>query len=137
MKNQLLILTLSLLLAACAPASFTSPLPVSPLQPPARDVTIEPIQIDLVEVRLAESNPVQVFVHVTGVIGDGCSGVLPVEQKRAGNTITLTINRQRPTDAVCTQIAKLYEENIGLTGDFPAGEYILKVNTVTQTFTVQ
>jgi hypothetical protein len=143
MKTRLLVLTLSVLLAACAPATFNSPLPipasplpVSPIQPPARDVTIEPIQIDQVEVRIAESFPVQVFAHVTGVIGDGCSSVMPVEQKREGTTVVLTINRQRPTDAVCTQIAKLYDENIRLGGDFPAGEYTLKVNRITQTFTV-
>lgn len=139
MKMRLLLLTLSILLAACAPAASVSPLPApaSPVQPPARDMLIEPIQVDQVEVRIAESFPVQVFAHVTGVIGDGCSSVLPAEQKREGNTITLTINRQRPADAICTQIAKLYEENIRLTGDFPAGEYVLKVNAVTQTFTVK
>jgi hypothetical protein len=138
MKTKLLALTLSVLLAACAPATMTSPLPVpaSPVQPPARDMTIEPIQIDQVDVRVAESLPVQVVAHVTGVIGDGCSDVMPVKQTREGNTITLTINRQRPTDAVCTQLAKIYDENIRLEGDFPAGEYILKVNSVTQTFTV-
>jgi hypothetical protein len=99
-------------------------------------VTIEPIQIYQVEVRIAESFPVQVFAHVTGVIGDGCSSVLPVEQKREGSTITLTINRQRRTEGMCTEIAKLYDENIRLEGDFPAGAYTLKVNAVTQTFTV-
>lgn len=138
MKTRLLMFALSVLLAACAPATQVSPLPgpESPIQPPARDVTIGPIQIDQVEVRIAESFPVQVFAHVTGFIGDGCSSALPVEQKREGNTITLTINRQRPTDAICTQIAKIFDENIRLAGDFPPGEYTLKVNTVTQTFTV-
>ena len=139
MKTKLLILTLSMLLAACAPATFTSPLPAapaSPIQPPARDITIEPIQIEQVEVRIAESFPVQVFVHVTGVIGDGCSSVLPAEQKREGNTVTLTINRQRPAEAMCTMIAKIYDENIRLAGDYPAGEYTLNVNGVTQTFVV-
>ncbi|MBI5564624.1 MAG: hypothetical protein HY870_07005 [Chloroflexi bacterium] len=139
MKTKLLILTLSMLLAACAPATFTSPLPAapaSPIQPPARDITIEPIQIEQVEVRIAESFPVQVFAQVRGIVGDGCSSALPAEQKREGNTLTLMINRQRPTDAICTQIAKIYDENIRLEGDFPAGEYTLKVNSVTQTFTV-
>ena len=138
MKIRLLLLTLSILLAACAPAASVSPLPApaSPVQPPARDMLIEPIQIDQVEVRVAESFPVQVFVHVTGVIGDGCSSVLPVEQKREGNTITLIINRQRPAEAMCTMIAKIYDENIRVDGNFPPGEYTLKVNSVTQTFVV-
>lgn len=139
MKIPVLMFALSLLLAACAPATQISPLPgpESPVQPPARDVTIEPIQIEQVEVRIAESFPVQVFAHVTGFIGDGCSSALPAEQQREGNTITLTINRQRPTEAMCTMIAKIYDENIRLAGDFPPGEYVLKVNATTQTFSVQ
>ena len=138
MKIILLLVILSILLAACAPATSVSPQPAPalPVQPPARDMIVDPIQIDQVEVRVAESFPVQVFVHVTGVIGDGCSSVLPAEQKREGNTVTVTINRQRPAEAMCTMIAKIYDENIRLDGDFPPGEYTLKMNTVTQTFTV-
>jgi hypothetical protein len=109
-------------LVACAPAAA----------PDAK--VVEPIQIDQVEVRVAESFPPQVFVHVTGVVGDGCAELLPVEQRRDGRTITLTINRQRPTEAVCIQLAKLYDENLALGGDFQAGDYTLKVNDVTQTF---
>ena len=138
MKIRLLLVILSIPLVACAPATSVSPQPAPalPVQPPARDMIVDPIQIDQVEVRIAESFPVQVFVHVTGVIGDGCSSVLPTEQKREGNTVTVTINRQRPAEAMCTMIAKIYDENIRLDGDFPPGEYTLKVNTVTQTFTV-
>ncbi len=130
--KRLWILGLLVLIAACAPTTS-----VSPLSAPERPMNIAPIQIDQVEIRLAESFPVQVFAHVRGIIGDGCSSVLPVTQQRDGNTITLSINRQRPADAICTQIAKLYEENIRLEGDFPAGEYVLKVNDVTQPFTVK
>lgn len=130
--KRLWMLGLLVLIAACAPTTS-----VSPLSAPERPMNIAPIQIDQVEIRLAESFPVQVFAHVRGVIGDGCSSVLPVTQQRDGNTITLSINRQRPADAICTQIAKLYEENIRLEGDFPAGEYVLKVNDVTQPFTVK
>jgi hypothetical protein len=155
MKIVRLVLMSLVLLTGCAPAvapapsrSPLSPLaaPVSPIEapvrqitpePPARQLTIEPIQIDRVEIRIADSLPSQVVAHVTGVVGDGCSSVQPVKQARDGHTLTLTINRQRRTDAVCTEIAKLYEENIRLEGEFPAGEYVLKVNSVTQTFTVR
>jgi hypothetical protein len=136
-------------LAACAPASGPAsapspvatpvsplPRPISPLPTPAGEMSIAPIQIESVEVRIAESFPVQVSAYVRGVIGDGCSSVLPAVQERQGNTITLTINRQRPADAICIQIAKVYEETIRLEGDFPPGEYVLKVNDVTQNFKV-
>lgn len=138
MKNSWLILLVMVLAAACAPSVAPAPAkpisPVSPVSTPGRQFLIDPIQIDQVNVRIAESFPVQVFAHVTGVIGDGCSQVLPAEQKRDGNTITITINRQRPADAMCTQIAKIYEETVRLTGDFPPGDYIVKVNAVTRTF---
>ena len=145
MKISRLLLTLLVALTACAPAAAPAPgrspqssvSPLSPVVTPERPMSIEPIQIDQVEVRIAESPPVQVTAHVTGVIGDGCSSVLPVEQKREGHTLTLTINRQRPTEAMCTQLAKLYDENIRLDGDFPAGDYVVKVNSVTQNFTVR
>ncbi len=140
MKISRLVWIALITLTACAPAATPSVSPVSPLSPvvtPDRPMDIGPIQIDKVEVQIGESVPVQVSAHITGVIGDGCSSAMPVEQQRDGNTITLTINRQRPADAICTQIAKVYDETIQLKGDFPTGDYVLKVNTVTQTFTIK
>jgi hypothetical protein len=139
MKNSWLSLLVMVLATACAPSIAPAPAasPLSPVSTPSRQLLIAPIQIDQVEVRIVESLPVQVFAHVTGVIGDGCSEAMPVKQTREGNTLTLTINRQRPAEAMCTQIAKIYEETIQLTGDFPPGEYVLKVNDVTQAFTIK
>jgi hypothetical protein len=98
---------------------------------------VEPIQIDGVEVLILESAPPQAQAHVTGVIGDGCAELDSVTQSRSGNTVTVTILRTRPREAVCTQIAKLYDETIPLEGTFPAGEYVLKVNDFSTTFTTQ
>ncbi len=139
MKIYRLVLALVVVLTACAPAAAPAPTrsSLSPIVTPDRPMEITPIQIDKVEVQIAESqSAMQVSAHVAGVIGDGCSSAMPVEQQRDGNTLTLTINRQRPADAICTQIARLYDETIRLEGDFPAGDYVLKVNTVTQTFTI-
>lgn len=143
--KRLCVLSLIAWLAACASSGAPAPAatpplsivtPSSPMEPPGRELIVEPIQIDQVEVQIAGSWPVQVSARVTGVIGDGCSSVRPVIQQREGNTITLTINRQRPANAICTQIAKLYEEIIRLDGNFPADAYVLKVNDVTRTFTI-
>jgi hypothetical protein len=117
------------LMSACGPAIAPAPVPTDQL-------LISPIQIDSVEVLIAESFPVQVFAHVRGIVGDGCSEALPVQQTRAGNTITIVINRQRPAQAICTQIAKVFDQNIRLVGDFPPGEYVLKVNAVEKKFRV-
>jgi acetolactate synthase regulatory subunit len=104
---------------------------------PPGGTRIEPISIDSVDVAILESAPPQAVAHVTGVIGDGCSELNGVEQKRDGNTVTVTITRTRPVDAICTQIAKLYDANIHLNGAFPAGNYVVKVNGVTKAFATQ
>ena len=102
--------------------------------PTASDVVTEPIQIDRVDVLILESSPPQVTVRVEGVLGDGCATLHSVGQVRSGNTVTVTILRERPRKAICTQIAKLYDEVIRLEGQFPPGDYLLRVNSVEKTF---
>ena len=124
-KPALAGVLLSGLCAACA--SVTGP---------DSKLLIDPIQIDAVDVLLQESFPVQASAHVQGIVGDGCSELLPPVQVRAGNQIALTIQRARPRDAICTQIAKLYDETLRLEGSFPPGAYRLTVNSVVRDFTV-
>ena len=102
--------------------------------PTAPDVVTEPIQIDRVDVLILESSPPQVTARVEGVLGDGCATLHSVAQQRSGNTVTVTILRERPRDAICTQIAKLYDDVIRLEGQFPPGDYLLRVNSVEKTF---
>lgn len=121
---------LVLLAAACGR-------PGSPSQPDSPPMTVSRIQIESVNVRLAQSFPVQVFARVKGVVGDGCSSLLPIEQSRAGNVITLELKRQRPRDAICTQIAILFDQDIRLEGEFRTGEYTLNVNGSPYSFRVE
>jgi len=99
-------------------------------------VKIDLIQVDSVDVLFLASAPVAVGAHVQGVVGDGCSELLPIRQSRAGNAVTIRISRQRPANAVCTQIAKLFDATIRLEGAFPPGSYTLDVNGVDATFQV-
>lgn len=110
--------------------------PAVPSASPSPAMIVGRIQIESVAVRLAQSFPVQVFARVKGVVGDGCSSLLPVEQSRAANVITLEIKRQRPKDAICTQIAVLFDQDIRLEGEFRTGEYMLYVNGIAQSFRV-
>jgi inhibitor of cysteine peptidase len=96
---------------------------------------VAPIQIDVVTVALAESFPVQAFSHVRGTVGDGCTNLLPIEQRRSGNRVFVEIKARRPKDAICTQVAKLFDENIAL-GSFTPGDYELHVNDVVRHFNV-
>jgi inhibitor of cysteine peptidase len=124
MSVRLLVACCVLTGFACSTSGVTNP-----------TTAVAPIQIDGVDVLLMESFPVQVTAHVEGVVGDGCSTVLPLEMSRSGNLVTISILRERPVDAVCTQIARLYDERIPL-GTFASGEYVLRVNDVERSFRV-
>jgi hypothetical protein len=102
----------------------------------SQDLTIEPISIDSVEVLVGTSVPVTVEVQVHGVVGDGCSVLHSVQQERSGSTVTIAILRERPRDAFCTQIARLYDARIRLEGAFPSGSYLVRVNEVERAFSV-
>ena len=103
----------------------------------ADDLVVEPIQVESVDVLILESFPPQAVAHVQGILGDGCSEFHSLRQERSGNTITVTILRQRPRDAICIQIGKVYDENIPLQGQYPPGRYLLRVNEVVKRFTTE
>src|SRR5690348_1059828 len=81
---------------------------------PVPEFLITPIVIERVDVRVLETSPPQAVAHVEGVIGDGCSALNSQRQVRDGNTVTITVLGQRPPHAICTQIAKIYREDIPL-----------------------
>jgi hypothetical protein len=117
---------------ACVLAAGCGSSSPSAATPPAPPVTVRPIQIDSVEV-LLQAAP---SAHVRGVIGDGCTELFGTSVARGESTVTITIYAQRPTEAICTQIAKLYDEVLRLPGEYPAGTYVVRVNGLETTFTV-
>jgi hypothetical protein len=70
------------------------------------------------------------------VVGDGCTELSGVTTARSGNSVTVTILSTRPEEAICIQIARLYDATLALPGDFPPGQYVLRVNSVEKTFAV-
>jgi hypothetical protein len=92
-----------------------------------------PILVDSVEVLLAPPS-----AHVRGVIGDACTDLSGVTMRRGDNDniVDITIWSTRPQDAICSQIAKLYDATLALPGNFPPGPYVLRVNGVEKTFTI-
>ncbi|NJM08900.1 hypothetical protein HC891_25940 [Candidatus Gracilibacteria bacterium] len=95
-----------------------------------------PLQIDDVGVEIAESYPVQVFAIIKATLPDGCSSKGVITQSREGNTITIAAQMNHSGDDVCTMIVSFVDERIALEGDFPPGEYLLKVNDVETKFTI-
>ncbi len=104
----------------------------SPSTPAPPRILVRPIQIESVDVLLA-SPP---SAHVRGVIGDGCTELAGVTTRRGENDINITILSTRPEEAICIQIARLYDATLALPGDYPPGQYVLRVNSVEKTFSV-
>lgn len=126
------------LLGLLGPLACSSPTRAPVKEDPARPrLVIRPIQVESVDVLVMESFPPQVSAHVRGYLGDGCSSLHSVTQRRSGNTVTLEILGQRPADAICIQLAKGYDEVIRLQGEFPPGEYLLRINSVEKVFTTE
>jgi hypothetical protein len=102
----------------------------SPTEPGHKPGTIVgPIQVESMEIVRNASSSSGLGVRVRGVIGDGCTELLlPITQEREGALIRIRILRQRPADAICTQIAKLFDQVVPLLGEFPPGRYIAQVN---------
>jgi inhibitor of cysteine peptidase len=159
----LLALALALAIAACSlapndPGPTATVVPTLPLPsplPPATElpaaplptlvptpgkpggVTIGAAHVEEMGLLILESFPVQVNVHVTGWLGDGCTTLDQVTQVQTGNTITVRITTARPTDAICTQQLVGFEKTIALdVAGLPAGTYTVDVNGVIDTFTL-
>jgi hypothetical protein len=94
------------------------------------------LPISAVDVRVLESDPVQVEAVVAGDLADSCTEVGAITQEREGTTVTVTIAVTRPADAICAAVITPVEQTISLDGDFPPGEYTLNVNDQTVTFSV-
>ena len=103
--------------------------PAAGRTPPQRTtVVIDPIQVESVEVLVQAGDPPRASAPRARGDRRRCSSLHSVEQARTGSTVVLTILRERPANAICTQIARLYDETIRLDGAFPAGAYVLRVN---------
>lgn len=102
-----------------------------------REMLISPANLDSLELQVKESKPVQVSAIVKGTLGDGCTNLNAIEQKREGNTFTIDVTVKRPKDAMCTMIAKLLNETVPLdVAGLKAGTYIVAAGTLSQTFTL-
>ena len=126
------LLPLAALSLACdVSRGIPGPSTEAPAQPIA--TVEEPIEVNQVEVRIVEVD--QVSVRVTGVVGDGCSTLLPEEVTRGEQEVRVDIRRRRRTSGVCSQLAPLYDAVISL-GAFAPGLYSLRVNSVASSFRI-
>ncbi len=102
---------------------------------PNGTIVIEPIEVQSVELAVGVTRPALVTARVSGTLGSGCDYLHSIEQRREGAAVTIEIKRSRFTEGPCTTILKTFNEELGL-GAFAAGEYSLRVNGASRTFTV-
>lgn len=125
------ILLLWLLLSSCldaradvSPGAGQPPVPSG--QPSA--LTRELLVVEEVEAFVLESYPMQIRLAVRGYWPSGCSAEVMVEQRLEGDTVTVSIWRALPRDAVCTAVIVPYDETIPLEGGFTRLPATITVN---------
>ncbi len=126
-------LALTLILVSCHRSGSGE----HPLGSPTGDTTMitRPLQIEQIDVLVAESYPPQVSVTVAGVIPDSCTKPRDPQVSRDGSTFTITILGERPADMACAQVISTYQQTIPL-GTVQPGNYQVIVNGVRKDFTV-
>lgn len=103
----------------------------------AENIIIGDAMVESIDIMIMESFPVQVSMHVTGYLGDGCTTLGDITTKQDGETFSVHIFTERPADMMCTQQLVGFEENVALdVVGLPAGTYTVDVNGVTNTFTL-
>lgn len=97
--------------------------------------------IDELDVRFAESFPVQHFLHIVSGLPSGCAAFERVDVERNGTTFNIEVwnTVPHPDDNVaCTAIYGFHESNVALGSDLEVGtEYTVNVNDKTITFVAQ
>lgn len=147
MRKIMLFLLAAALLAGCGTTDAgTTATPGTAAQPtaapagtPTADMAkfeIKTMPIDSVEVQIRESQPPQIAIAVSGTLADKCTFFHEATQVRSGNIIEVTVTTMREKDMMCAQMIEFYNETITLEGDFPPGDYIVRVNGVAQTFKI-
>jgi hypothetical protein len=98
-----------------------------------------PAQIDSVEIVVAESFPVQIFVPIQSIAPSSCETFGHVTTTRQGTTITIDVwNRGQPPAilAPCLAVITESQHNVALGSDFvPGVEYRVLVGDQERRFT--
>ncbi|MGH2541439.1 MAG: hypothetical protein ACRDIB_01495 [Ardenticatenaceae bacterium] len=119
------------------PVSSTDPTPTQP-PPPSGEIETGVAMVESVDVLILESFPVQIHANVRGNLPDTCTQLGEPEQMRDDNTFTVTLPTLREAGISCAEALTPFETTIPLdVADLPAGEYIVDVNGVTGSFTLQ
>ncbi len=93
--------------------------------------------VEEIDILIAESFPVQVFVVARGYLPDPCTEICEVSTEREGNAFLVAIKTYRAPGA-CIQVIQPFEETISLdVYGLSAGTYTVDVNGVKGSFTLE
>ena len=146
-----LVILLSLLAAACAPAApaqtptqaaapptsrpATSipPSPVPPTPTPAPVIGRAPVEKVVINVQAGP--PAQVEVLAAGELPDACTQISEAVQSREGAVFQVSLMTVRAADLACAQMLQPYEFSLSLDApDLEPGTYTVAVNGVSAEF---
>lgn len=92
--------------------------------------------VEEIDILIAESHPVQVFVVAKGYLPNPCTVIGPVIQNREGNTFFITITTQCPQE-ICIELLTPFTKTVSLdVYGLPADTYTVNVNDVQGSFTL-
>jgi len=92
--------------------------------------------VEAIDILIAESFPVQVYVKINGYLPTPCFKISRIEQHREENTFYITI-MIKDSGKVCIQVIEPYQQNVSLeVYGLPAGTYQVNVNGVMGSFTL-
>ncbi len=93
--------------------------------------------VESIEVRLLESNPVQVEAVVRGQLADACTTIAGATVEAQGQTFAITLQTTRPADQMCAQVLTPFEQVVPIETPDPAtGTYEVQAGDVVQSFTL-
>lgn len=88
------------------------------------------VEVTRVRVFIKDGRP---QAYVEGNLGDGCTRLLPLSQRRVGNRVDITVSSVREGD-VCTMIMQFVDEWLPLQGVEAPGAYLVRANAATVEF---
>jgi inhibitor of cysteine peptidase len=115
------------------------PLSIAACGGPDQDEQPDLATVDTVDIQIMESFPVQVNALVKGNLPDGCTLIDQIDQQfdPEENAFWIKITTKRSPDEICTQALVPFEEVVSLdVYGLPAGTYVVDVNGVRETFTL-
>lgn len=137
MKHFLLSISLVILLAACTANPPDMPVtsepnppiynPYSPL--PGDDAMIRSqVYLDLAEILIMESYPVQISLHIAGNLPDPCHDLrVVIGQPDGEKRISVEVYSVADPMTICVAMLEPFDVSLNL-GSFPAGHYTVLVN---------